>query len=428
MNEKKIGYKDILKQKEYMKMMAAALINRFGDSIDAVAYTWIVYELTGNAAWSAIIFGANMLPSVVITPLAGAWVEGRKKKPIMVVTDLIRAACVALIATGYLFGFLQAWMLLATTLIISTVEAFRGPANTALTPKVLDRELYEYGMSLSATLSSLVQLIGMAAAAGIIAVIGTAGAIYVDMATFLLSALIIVFVRIKEENMEKQSFDAKEYMETLKGGFLYTRQRAPIRFIIILALFANAMLVPFNSMQAPLTNEILKGGPEVLSILGIVLTFGMMAGSATYPMLQKKISERVLLPVGVIMIGVFYLGMVLGQPLYDRKWFMYAWVVLLSALFGYFMSILMSIINVELVKRTEEGYLARVGSIVSALGSAATPLVSFIVGAVVAYISTETLFVAVGIMDLSGCIFIARSNALEEEKVPEAEPVQEAEG
>lgn len=41
----KIGYKDIFKQKEYMKMMVAALINRFGDSIDAIASTWIVYEL-----------------------------------------------------------------------------------------------------------------------------------------------------------------------------------------------------------------------------------------------------------------------------------------------------------------------------------------------------------------------------------------------
>ncbi len=36
---KKIGYKDIFKQKEYMKkMMVAALINRFGDSIDAISF------------------------------------------------------------------------------------------------------------------------------------------------------------------------------------------------------------------------------------------------------------------------------------------------------------------------------------------------------------------------------------------------------
>ena len=76
---KKIGYKDIFKQKEYMKMMVAALINRFGDSIDAIASTWIVYELTGSAVWSAVIFGVNKVPSVFVTPLAGAWVEGRNK-------------------------------------------------------------------------------------------------------------------------------------------------------------------------------------------------------------------------------------------------------------------------------------------------------------------------------------------------------------
>ena len=77
--EKKIGYKDIFRQREYMKMILAALINRFGDSIDAIAAAWIVYEISGNAAWSAVIFGINYLPSVVITPLAGAWVEGKKK-------------------------------------------------------------------------------------------------------------------------------------------------------------------------------------------------------------------------------------------------------------------------------------------------------------------------------------------------------------
>ena len=48
-------------------------------------------KITGNAAWSAIIYGVNRIPSIIITPLAGAWVEGQKKKTIMIVTDLIRA-------------------------------------------------------------------------------------------------------------------------------------------------------------------------------------------------------------------------------------------------------------------------------------------------------------------------------------------------
>ena len=226
--EQKIGYRDIFRQTEYMKIMIAALINRFGDSIDAIASTWIVYEITGNAAWSAIIYGVNRIPSIIITPLAGAWVEGQKKKTIMIVTDLIRAVCVAFVATGYLFGFLQAWMLLVTTLTISTVEAFRGPASAALTPKVLEKEYYEYGISLSTTLSSMVELIGTAVAAAIIAVIGTSGAIYVDMTTFLLSALIIVFVNTKEQRLVKQKFDRKAYVKDLADGFSYVKKDAMI--------------------------------------------------------------------------------------------------------------------------------------------------------------------------------------------------------
>lgn len=68
----KIGYKDIFQQKEYAKMILANLVNRFGDSIDAIAFTWLVYQLTESAAWSALIFGVNSIPTIFITPFAGA--------------------------------------------------------------------------------------------------------------------------------------------------------------------------------------------------------------------------------------------------------------------------------------------------------------------------------------------------------------------
>ena len=176
---KSAGYKNILKNFQYMKMMIASLINRFGDSVDSIASAWIIYELTSNAMWSAVIFGVNKLPSVLIMPLAGAWVEGKRKKPIMIITDIIRAICVAFIATGFLFNFLEAWMLVITTFIISTAEAFRLPAGSAVTPKLLDKEDLSYGMSLSTALATVVELVGMGIAAGIIAIIGTAGAIYI---------------------------------------------------------------------------------------------------------------------------------------------------------------------------------------------------------------------------------------------------------
>ena len=249
---KKQTYKDVFSQKEFIKMTIAALINRFGDSIDAIASTWIVYELTKSAAWSATVYAVNALPTVLITPLAGPWVEGRNKKAIMIVTDIIRCVIVAAVATLFLMGGLKPWMLIVSNLIISTVEAFRGPANMALTPNLLEEKLYSRGLALESSLTNIVQLIGTAAAAGIIAFVGVSGALYIDMVTFILSAAIIVFVDTHEKDIQKVKFEVASYFRDLKDGFKYVSRDRAVVFFLVYVVFINAILVPLNSLQAPL--------------------------------------------------------------------------------------------------------------------------------------------------------------------------------
>ena len=84
------GYRQIFKQREFMKMTGANFINRFGDSIDMIAFTWLIFELTGSASWSAIMLGVNMIPNVLVQPFAGAIVERMEKKNIMIACDILR--------------------------------------------------------------------------------------------------------------------------------------------------------------------------------------------------------------------------------------------------------------------------------------------------------------------------------------------------
>ena len=94
------GYRQIFKQREFMKMTGANFINRFGDSIDMIAFTWLVFELTGSASWSAIMLGVNMIPNVLVQPFAGAIVERMEKKNIMIVCDVLRGILTASIAVS----------------------------------------------------------------------------------------------------------------------------------------------------------------------------------------------------------------------------------------------------------------------------------------------------------------------------------------
>ena len=40
--------KGIWTEHEYLKIVAANMVNRFGDSVDAVAFGWLIYALTGS--------------------------------------------------------------------------------------------------------------------------------------------------------------------------------------------------------------------------------------------------------------------------------------------------------------------------------------------------------------------------------------------
>ena len=410
--KKSTGYKAILRNYQYMKLLVAGIINRFGDSIDAIASAWLVYELTSNAMWSAIIYGVNKIPSVFIQPLAGAWVEGKKKKPIMVVTDLIRAICVAVIATGFLFGFLNAWILVITTFVISTAEAFRLPAGSAVIPKLLKKEDIAYGTSLSTAISTVVELIGMGAAAGIIALIGTAGAIYIDMATFLLSALIIATIKISSDEAKDINGNFKAYLDTLKQGFSYIAHSKVAMFLVLFAAFLNAILVPLNSLMAPLANEVIGTGAETISVISIAITVGMLLGTVIYPVLSKYIGKEVFVISGGICIGIYYLAVIIGRPLYDNMVITYAYVAFMSFTMGAFVSLLSAFLQVVFIELIDEQYFARAASIMNAMGNAAMPVMSVIVSLLAAWLPTSVIFMVVGAIDVLVCLYLILSHTL----------------
>ena len=69
------GYGKLREEKEYLKLLGAGVISRFGDSVDAIAYSWMVYQITGSPVWLSIIFGVNALPTILFQPFAGVWLD-----------------------------------------------------------------------------------------------------------------------------------------------------------------------------------------------------------------------------------------------------------------------------------------------------------------------------------------------------------------
>ena len=108
---KEFKYGAVLKDKEYRKLLFSNLINRFGDSIDAIAFTWLVYQITHSASWAALIFGLNVLPNIIVQPLFGPIVERLNKKRTIVFTHFARGIVISAFAIMYLAGVLNPYIM-----------------------------------------------------------------------------------------------------------------------------------------------------------------------------------------------------------------------------------------------------------------------------------------------------------------------------
>ena len=185
-------------------------------------------------------------------------------------------------------------------------------------------------------------------------------------------------------------------MAALKAGVVYLKEQPVIRNFCLLAVLLNAAIVPLNSLQSPLVQEVLGQGSELLSVYSIALTAGMGVGSFVYPFISSK------LPVRIQFTGF---GMLMGLEMYSYTWgsrfqtnifAIYALTIIVSFFIGMTCSILVSALSVQFMKTVQQEYLARVGAIFNAGASAATPVASLAVSVFTAIFSVSQIFVFSG--------------------------------
>lgn len=395
---KTTGYRKLLKNKNFLLYIIANVINRFGDALDSIAFTWIIYTITGNAFWSAFIFGINRLPTIFLQPFFGVLADRVNKKVVIIATDLVRGLCVLFIAVGLVQGYLNEWMLVGVMFIISLAEAFRMPASSSLLPQLLEVEDYEYGVSLNEGLSSTMELLGMLSVGVIIGLFGVQAAVFIDMTTFFICALLFVFIQLKP--IKKTSNQKNTYMADLKEGFQLIRENKLIMYMILLAVFLNALTTPFNALQAPLVKEILRANELMLTIIGVGFVSGGIVGSFLFPKVNERLGYPFMVKAGGLSLVIMYLCPVFAGYFIDSLLWRYIFVLMYVFLVGICIALLSTLIGVLMVKSVKPEYLGRVRAILGALSVASTPIVSFVLSGLVSVYSTEVIFIAAGIGSL----------------------------
>jgi len=392
---KKPGLRELKVNKPFMLFLTAKIISRFGDSIDSIAYSWMVYLLTGSKVLMGTLFAINFVPGILFSLFTGVLVDRWNPRIIVMIADLSRGTMVIITGLLYWRGLLLPWHLFLFTFINSTFECFATPAEMSLVPRILPKNLLLSGNSVSSSAGRIAELAGLATAGALIGLIGVSGAIIIDGLTFVISALLIacIWVPLEPTTQTSTSNQPTTYFQEFKVGLKFITSHKLLLIIMCVATFVNLCLTPFNVLNTVYVKELLHAGPIGLSILGISLISGMLISGLWLSVKGSNFRKSVLIVSGFIILGINYalLFIPVAFPIYP----LYS-----AAIFIFGMGIAVSLVSTPtatyLMEVTPKEMLGRVGSLFNMVCTCAMPVGSLIAGSVAEFIPVHMLYLILG--------------------------------
>jgi len=274
------GLKAVMARDGYRRLFAAQTVSRWGDTASTVALVVLVFQLTGSGfkVTGAVI--AEILPVLLLAPVAGAVADWLPRIGVMVAADLWRTGMAALLPLAS--QHLAAVYALAFGLSAGTV--FFSPAAAAALPSIVSEdELIAANSGLwSAAVVSQIALAPLAGA--MVAAWGVAPAFYFNAATFAFSALTLARLRLADPQL--QTAAGSWASRILEGGRLLARDRR-LRLLAIVQLLAALSAGATSALLVVLAERHLDVGPG-----GFGLLLGAIGvGAAVGPLLLARLTH-----------------------------------------------------------------------------------------------------------------------------------------
>lgn len=402
-------YKVLLGQKKYIRLLLADLVSRFGDSIDAIAYSWIMYEITQSESLMALIIGLNYVPTVIFQPFLGVLVDRMRKKKIMVYMDIIRGGIVAGVIALYSMNALTPLFLCVFTLLTSTVEAIRMPAGSAFLPIILDKEYYTLGKAANYSLSRAVELIGLLLAGWLISVISSTGTLMIDMLSFFISSALIFSIN-DNEVLKATGKKLSDIVSGFKEGVRFFNSHSIIKVLALIGLLINFGIMPLSVFQTPYVSDYLKMGPEMLSVIKICMVVGMSVGAFIVPKITA-IKRSTLAGIAGVIMGITLIMMFVSPQC--KNIILKIGICIIAMFFiGFGGGMLNVIIGGCMMESIPKDMMGRISGFISSMMQFSMPIASFICSALAMHISVVQIFMIFGFLTIMVYMVLLMSKKL----------------
>jgi MFS family permease len=393
-------------------LLAASTISSLGNQITNLAVLWFVLDSTGSATRTGLVGFFTMLPIVLALFFGGALVDRFGHRRMSIIADMASAVTVALIPTLHHSVGLPLWALLALVFLGAILDTPGNTARRSMIPELASRAgmPIERATSLFESSHGTVSLLGPVLAGLLVAAIGTTSALFIDAATFIISALIISRW-LPSARMVRET--GGRYLDEVREGLRFLFGSRLLLTITVAAAIANFFAAPIGGVLLPVFAHDQGWSARALGFIFAGFGGGTVIGALLFGWIGMRFKRRTL-------FILFFAG--IGVPI---MLFAFVGSIPVGILFAFLTGLplggigpLLGAVNLE---RIPEALRGRVLGATGAISMCAAPLGMLVAGPVTQWIGTDTAFIICGsIFVLIGGWFVTQPVLHEMERLETA--------
>jgi MFS family permease len=346
-------------------------ISLTGTWLTRVATIWLVYRLTDSVVMLGLVGFTTQLPTFLLGPLAGVWVDRLDRHRVLLVTQMAAMAQSALLAVFTFSGTITVVHVLVLGALQGCIDAFDKPARQAFVLDLVeDRTDLPNAIALNSSMVNLARMLGPSAAGILIATIGEAWCFLLDALSYLAVIASLSAMRVRRSwRLER----VNRVLTDLREGLGYVVRFSPIRDVLLLLAAVSVLGIPCMVLLPVFATRVLSGGPHTLGFLMAGSGLGALLGALYLASRKSTLGLGRLIPAGA---GAFGLALIAFA---ESRTF---WLsVLLMIVCGASMMIHMAASNTVVQTLVDDDKRGRVMSLYATALVGAAPFGSLLVGA-----------------------------------------------
>lgn len=371
-----------------------------GTRLSTVAIPWFVLTTTHSATATGAVAFAELLPYVLVKALGGPLIDRIGATRIAVASDIGSATAIAAIPLLHALDLLSFPLLL---LVVALVGVLRGPgdgAKATLIPEVsraagasLERVSGAYGV-----VDRLAATLGTALGGLVVAAVGGATALWVTVATFFVSSLVLTLGLGPALDAapgavlppRPQEQDRPSYWSELGQGWAFLRGDTVLLAIALMLSVTNLLEQAYAAVLVPVWALRTGEGAAAVGLVFATASATAVIGSLAAAALGERLPRRPIYVIAYLLVGLPRFAILAsGAPL--------PVVLAVLGVGGLAAGFINPIIGAVVVERIPPEMMGRVNSLVMALAWALLPLGGLVGGVLVSGIGLSTTLWAIGI-------------------------------